>query len=97
MNLPHPRKIQVIGIAETGSGKTLSFLLPLFRHILDQPAIAIGVDGPIGLIIGPTRELCAERAVYRTESREGRYSTEFRKSVYDVLYVQPSDQVGMIC
>ena len=26
----------VIGIAKTGSGKTLGFLLPLFRHAMDQ-------------------------------------------------------------
>ena len=25
-----------IGVAKTGSGKTLAFLLPMFRHILDQ-------------------------------------------------------------
>merc|ERR1719199_1106862 len=49
----------VIGIAETGSGKTLAFLLPLFRHILDQPPLR-NEDGPIGLIIGPTRELCQQ-------------------------------------
>lgn len=37
----------VIGIAKTGSGKTLAFLLPMFRHILDQPELEEG-DGPIG-------------------------------------------------
>ena len=26
----------MIGIAKTGSGKTLGFLLPLFRHAMDQ-------------------------------------------------------------
>ena len=35
------------GIAKTGSGKTLAFLLPLFRHVVDQPELAPG-DGPIG-------------------------------------------------
>jgi superfamily II DNA/RNA helicase len=37
----------MIGIAKTGSGKTLAFLLPLFRHIKDQPPLE-GDDGPIG-------------------------------------------------
>jgi ATP-dependent RNA helicase DDX46/PRP5 len=37
----------LIGIARTGSGKTLAFLLPLFRHVLDQPELEEG-DGPIG-------------------------------------------------
>lgn len=45
-----------IGIAKTGSGKTLAFLLPMLRHIMDQPAIEQG-DGPIGLVVVPTREL----------------------------------------
>jgi ATP-dependent RNA helicase DDX46/PRP5 len=47
----------LIGIAETGSGKTLSYVLPMLRHIRDQSPIQVGVDGPIGLIIAPTREL----------------------------------------
>lgn len=49
----------VIGIAETGSGKTLAFLLPMFRHVMDQPILKDG-DGFIGLIMGPTRELCTQ-------------------------------------
>ncbi len=36
----------VIGIAETGSGKTLSFILPATVHINNQPYLARG-DGPI--------------------------------------------------
>ena len=38
----------LIGIAKTGSGKTLAFLLPMFRHVMDQPALEED-DGPIGL------------------------------------------------
>lgn len=49
----------VIGIAKTGSGKTLAFLLPLMRHILAQRDLAPG-DGPIGLIMVPTRELATQ-------------------------------------
>ncbi|PSR89088.1 DEAD-box ATP-dependent RNA helicase [Actinidia chinensis var. chinensis] len=45
-----------IGIAKTGSGKTLAFVLPMLRHIKDQPPLMPG-DGPIGLIMAPTREL----------------------------------------
>jgi len=47
----------VIGIAKTGSGKTLAFVLPMLRHILDQPPLAPGETGPIGLILAPAREL----------------------------------------
>lgn len=49
----------VIGIAKTGCGKTLSFLLPMFRHILDQPKLERG-DGPIAVVITPTRELATQ-------------------------------------
>ncbi|KAK2973326.1 hypothetical protein RJ640_027969 [Escallonia rubra] len=45
-----------IGVAKTGSGKTLAFVLPMLRHIKDQPPLMSG-DGPIGLIMAPTREL----------------------------------------
>ena len=37
----------VIGIAKTGSGKTLAFLLPMFRHIVDQDPLEDD-EGPIG-------------------------------------------------
>ena len=46
----------VIGVAKTGSGKTLAFLLPMLRHILDQPPLLDG-EGPIGLVMAPAREL----------------------------------------
>ena len=49
----------LIGIARTGSGKTLAFLLPLFRHILDQPPLDYD-DGPISFILSPTRELALQ-------------------------------------
>mmetsp|Transcript_71790 Transcript_71790/g.64490 ORF Transcript_71790/g.64490 Transcript_71790/m.64490 type:complete len:710 (-) Transcript_71790:94-2223(-) len=49
----------VIGIARTGSGKTLAFLLPAIVHINAQPKIRFG-DGPIAVIIAPTRELACQ-------------------------------------
>ena len=49
----------VIGVAKTGSGKTIAFLLPMFRHIKDQPPLQPG-DGPIALIMTPTRELAVQ-------------------------------------
>ena len=49
----------LIAIAKTGSGKTLSFLLPMFRHIMDQPPLDFD-DGPIALIFSPTRELAIQ-------------------------------------
>ena len=49
----------VIGIAKTGSGKTLAFLLPMFRHVLDQPPLEEN-DGPVAIIMTPTRELALQ-------------------------------------
>lgn len=49
----------LIGIAKTGSGKTIAFILPMFRHILDQPPLEDG-DGPIAIVMTPTRELCMQ-------------------------------------
>ena len=48
-----------VGVAKTGSGKTLAYVLPMLRHVKDQPAIEQG-DGPIGMIMGPTRELVTQ-------------------------------------
>ncbi|KAM3524074.1 hypothetical protein MY4038_007897 [Beauveria bassiana] len=49
----------VIGVAKTGSGKTMAFLLPMFRHIKDQPPLKES-EGPVGLIMTPTRELATQ-------------------------------------
>ncbi|KAL8690174.1 MAG: hypothetical protein Q9218_004324 [Villophora microphyllina] len=68
---PHPTAIQsqgwpmalsgrdVVGIAETGSGKTLTYCLPAIVHINAQPLLAPG-DGPIVLVLAPTRELAVQ-------------------------------------
>lgn len=49
----------LIGIAKTGSGKTLAFVLPMLRHIMDQPPLE-EMEGPLALIMSPTRELCMQ-------------------------------------
>jgi ATP-dependent RNA helicase DDX46/PRP5 len=49
----------VIGIAKTGSGKTISFILPMLRHVGDQQKVKQG-EGPIALIMTPTRELALQ-------------------------------------
>ncbi|KAI9674750.1 MAG: pre-mRNA processing RNA-helicase [Caeruleum heppii] len=49
----------VIGVAKTGSGKTIAFLLPMFRHIKDQKPLE-ALQGPVGLVMTPTRELATQ-------------------------------------
>ena len=57
---PHALSGQdLVGIAQTGSGKTLSFLLPALIHINAQPYLERG-DGPIALVLCPTRELAQQ-------------------------------------
>ena len=50
----------LVGVAETGSGKTLSFLLPAMNHIINQKGRSKVKEGPIVLIIAPTRELAVQ-------------------------------------
>uniref|UniRef100_A0A5K3EUI4 RNA helicase n=1 Tax=Mesocestoides corti TaxID=53468 RepID=A0A5K3EUI4_MESCO len=49
----------VVGIAQTGSGKTAAFLLPAIVHIKAQPSMKRH-DGPIALILVTTRELAQQ-------------------------------------
>lgn len=49
----------MVGIASTGSGKTLSYTLPAIVHINNQPRLQRG-DGPIVLVLAPTRELAQQ-------------------------------------
>lgn len=44
----------VIGLAETGSGKTAAFALPMLQALLDKP------QPLFGLVLAPTRELAAQ-------------------------------------
>jgi len=68
---PGPSPIQSIGwpaalsgrdmvaVAQTGSGKTLGFLLPALVHMAAQPPAQPG-DGPLALVMAPTRELAVQ-------------------------------------
>lgn len=49
----------MIGIAPTGSGKTLSFLIPLIIYLKSLPKMDsdIAIDGPYAMIVAPNREL----------------------------------------
>lgn len=49
----------MVGIAQTGSGKTLGYMLPAIVHINHQPYLNRG-DGPIVLVLAPTRELAQQ-------------------------------------
>lgn len=68
MGYKHPSKIQaeslpytlkdrdIIGLAETGSGKTAAFAIPVIQKLLDSP------QPFFCLCMSPTRELCVQIA-----------------------------------
>ncbi len=73
-NIKNPSPIQIqglpcalagrdmIGIAYTGSGKTLVFALPLFLYALAEETLApiSSRTGPLGIIVCPSRELAEQ-------------------------------------
>lgn len=50
----------MIGVAQTGTGKTLAFLLPAMIHIDGQPVPRGERGGPNVLVLAPTRELAIQ-------------------------------------
>ncbi|CAI4049937.1 hypothetical protein SKDZ_14G2100 [Saccharomyces kudriavzevii ZP591] len=66
----------MVGIAATGSGKTLSYCLPGIVHINAQPLLAPG-DGPIVLVLSPTRELAVQ---IQTECSKFGHSSRIRNT-----------------
>ncbi|XP_059482913.1 uncharacterized protein LOC132201055 [Neocloeon triangulifer] len=68
--------MDVVGIAQTGSGKTLGFLLPAFIHIETQVTPRSERKSPTVLILAPTREL-----VQQIHKEVSKYSYKGIKSV----------------
>ncbi|KAI8422803.1 hypothetical protein MSG28_006548 [Choristoneura fumiferana] len=61
--------------AETGCGKTLAYLLPIFQHILDwKTSVKDEFNSPLAVIITPSRELDAIQSA--TPGTAGRLSTD---------------------
>jgi ATP-dependent RNA helicase DDX23/PRP28 len=53
----------IIGIAETGSGKTAAFVIPLLSYLLQIPKHFIDRcedQGPLAIVMAPTRELAQQ-------------------------------------
>ena len=47
--------LDVMGLAQTGTGKTAAFALPILQRLLEEPG-----KGPLALILAPTRELAIQ-------------------------------------
>lgn len=56
------KQLDVIGVAETGSGKTAAFVIPMLAYIMKQPPMteANSADGPYAVVLAPTRELAQQ-------------------------------------
>ncbi|KAJ8250322.1 hypothetical protein COCON_G00222440 [Conger conger] len=68
--------LDLIGIAQTGTGKTLAYLLPGFIHMDLQPVLRDRRDGPGMLVLTPTRELALQ-----IEQECSKYSYKGFKSI----------------
>jgi len=49
----------ILGLAQTGTGKTVAFVLPILQHLLKKPSTP-PVASPSALIMAPTRELAEQ-------------------------------------
>ncbi|KAL0487733.1 DEAD-box ATP-dependent RNA helicase [Acrasis kona] len=72
----------LIGLAETGSGKTFAFLLPLLIYVSKQPKLtgARIQDGPYALVLVPTRELALQ-----IEEEARKFTTKLGYRVHSVI------------
>ncbi|KAM5256798.1 putative ATP-dependent RNA helicase DDX43 [Ctenodactylus gundi] len=68
--------IDLIGIAQTGTGKTLCYLMPGFIHLDSQPVAREKRTGPGMLVLTPTRELALQ-----VEAECSKYSYKGLRSV----------------
>ncbi|XP_068941792.1 probable ATP-dependent RNA helicase DDX28 [Petaurus breviceps papuanus] len=61
---PLLRGCHLLCAAETGSGKTLSYVLPLLQRLLSRPRLVASLPAPRALVLVPSRELAEQvRAV----------------------------------
>ncbi|MEZ4279138.1 MAG: DEAD/DEAH box helicase [Myxococcota bacterium] len=61
----------VLGLAQTGTGKTAAFALPILQRLIEEPG-----KGPLVLVLAPTRELAVQiDAEFRMLARETKIKT----------------------
>ncbi|KAG6738168.1 hypothetical protein POTOM_059731 [Populus tomentosa] len=68
----------LLGCAETGSGKTAAFTIPMIQHCLAQPPVQRG-DGPLAMVLAPTRELAQQ--IEKEVKRFSRSLESFRTAI----------------
>ncbi|KAI3861921.1 hypothetical protein MKX03_004429, partial [Papaver bracteatum] len=71
----------LLGCAETGSGKTAAFAIPMIQHCLAQPSVQRG-DGPLALVLSPTREHAQQIEKELVAVSNTSFETALRTSIY---------------
>lgn len=56
----HKEGSDVVMVSQTGSGKTLGYLLPILDHLMTSPQKITRTSGISAVILAPTRELAAQ-------------------------------------
>ena len=71
-----------VGLAETGSGKTVAYLFPMLVYIKSLPPLTEETKqlGPLGLVLAPTREL-----VQQIEDECDKFMRDMRLNVYSIV------------
>jgi len=75
----------VLGLAQTGTGKTAAFVLPILEHLLKGPR-----GGVRALIIAPTRELAEQ--IHESIKELGRQTKLHSITIYGGVGVNPQIQ-----
>jgi len=83
----------LLGIAETGSGKTAAFVLPMLCYVAAQPPMTAETmrDGPYALILAPTREL-----VIQIESEASRFGKAMGARTVSIVGGQSIEEQGIL-
>ncbi|RNF03428.1 putative ATP-dependent RNA helicase [Trypanosoma rangeli] len=96
-------KIDVLGVAETGSGKTAAYLIPLLADVLRRTPRLLGNEsliahGPLALVMVPTRELAEQVTREALDIVHGAPATELRRLLQEEYKdVACDDSVAMWC
>ncbi|RNF27400.1 putative ATP-dependent RNA helicase [Trypanosoma conorhini] len=77
-------RVDVLGVAETGSGKTAAYLVPLLADVLRRTPRLLGNEslishGPLALVMVPTRELAEQVTREALDLVHGVPATELRR------------------
>lgn len=60
--IPARRGKDILALAQTGTGKTAAFAIPILQQMIDKPGNYSDKTGPRALILTPTRELAEQLA-----------------------------------